>query len=96
MTAYAIPSPLAVRMEPASIVAPIDSALPRNAFTVAVEDWYQSCLDYDAPITSRVVGNVDRILAVLDDCGVKGTFFVQGRVAETFPDARQLARRGRT
>jgi polysaccharide deacetylase family protein (PEP-CTERM system associated) len=58
---------------------------PRNAFTVDVEDWYQSCVDYDAPITERVVRNVDRIVAVLDDCGIKGTFFVQGKVAEAFP-----------
>jgi polysaccharide deacetylase family protein (PEP-CTERM system associated) len=56
-----------------------------SAFTVDVEDWYQSCVDFDAPITERVVRNVDRVLAVLDDFGVKGTFFVQGRVAETFP-----------
>ena len=55
------------------------------AFTVDVEDWYQSCVDYDAPITERVVRNVHRILAVLDDFGVKATFFVQGKVAETFP-----------
>lgn len=56
-----------------------------SAFTVDVEDWYQSCVDLDAPITERVVRNVDRILEVLDTAGVKGTFFVQGRVAETFP-----------
>jgi polysaccharide deacetylase family protein (PEP-CTERM system associated) len=55
------------------------------AFTIDVEDWYQSCVDYDAPITDRVVGNVERVLAVLDEFGVKATFFVQGRVAETFP-----------
>jgi polysaccharide deacetylase family protein (PEP-CTERM system associated) len=59
---------------------------PRNAFTVDVEDWYQSCVDYDATITERVVRNVDRMLTLLDDCGVKGTFFVQGRVAEAFPE----------
>jgi polysaccharide deacetylase family protein (PEP-CTERM system associated) len=58
---------------------------PQHALTVDVEDWFQSCIDYDAPITERVVRNVDRILAVLDDCAVKATFFVQGRVAETFP-----------
>jgi polysaccharide deacetylase family protein (PEP-CTERM system associated) len=58
---------------------------PQAAFTVDVEDWYQSCVDVEAPITDRVVGNVDRILALLDECRVKGTFFVQGRVAETFP-----------
>jgi polysaccharide deacetylase family protein (PEP-CTERM system associated) len=61
-------------------------SVPRlSAFTVDVEDWYQSCWDLDAPITERVVRNVDRILEVLDAAGVKGTFFVQGRVAETFP-----------
>ena len=50
-----------------------------------VEDWYQSCIDYDAPITERVVRNVDLILGVLDERGIKGTFFIQGKVAETFP-----------
>jgi peptidoglycan-N-acetylglucosamine deacetylase len=46
---------------------------------------YQSCVDYDAPITDRVVRNVERLVAVLDEAQVKATFFVQGRVAETFP-----------
>jgi polysaccharide deacetylase family protein (PEP-CTERM system associated) len=74
-----------LRTEPAALVSPKDPAAPRHAFTVDVEDWYQSCIDYDAPITERVVRNVDRMLEVLDECGVKGTFFVQGKVAETFP-----------
>ena len=68
---------------------------PPSAFTVDVEDWYQSCVDYDAPITDRVVGNTNRILEVLDDFGIKATFFVQGRVAETFPTlVADLAREG--
>ncbi|HET8651928.1 MAG TPA: polysaccharide deacetylase family protein [Gaiellaceae bacterium] len=50
-----------------------------------VEDWYQSCVDFDAPISARVVTNTERVLALLDDVRVKATFFVQGRVAETFP-----------
>jgi polysaccharide deacetylase family protein (PEP-CTERM system associated) len=61
------------------------SRKPLSAFTIDVEDWYQSCVDFDAPITERVVRNVERVLAVLDEFGVKATFFVQGRVAETFP-----------
>jgi polysaccharide deacetylase family protein (PEP-CTERM system associated) len=61
-----------------------------SAFTVDVEDWYQSCIDFDAPITGRVVKNVETIMEVLDECGVKGTFFVQGRVAETFPKLPEL------
>jgi len=59
------------------------------AFTVDVEDWYQSCIDYDAPITERVVNNTERILAILDRHNIKATFFVQGRVAETFPHLLQ-------
>lgn len=67
----------------APLTRPAATAL--SAFTVDVEDWYQSCVDFDAPITERVVRNVDTMLQLLDECRVKGTFFVQGRVAETFP-----------
>ncbi len=63
---------------------------PLCAFTVDVEDWYQSSVDFDAPITERVVRNTERILAILDRRNVKATFFVQGRVAETFPHLLQL------
>lgn len=63
-----------------------EAGRPLHAFTVDVEDWYQSCIDYDAPITDRVVRNVERVLSVLDECRIKGTFFVQGRVAETYPE----------
>lgn len=66
-----------------------ESGNPVCAFTVDVEDWYQSCIDFDAPITERVVKNTERILAILDRRNVKGTFFVQGRVAETFPKLLQ-------
>lgn len=78
---------LSLRTEPVALTPPRDPAQPQHAFTVDVEDWYQSCLDYDAPITERVVRNLDRTLAVLDEARVKGSFFVQGRVAETFPSA---------
>ena len=74
-------------MQPTTSIAltPVAPGRPVHALTVDVEDWFQSCIDYDAPITERVVRNTDRVLAVLDECGVKATFFVQGRVAETFP-----------
>ena len=76
-------------------IDPIDpGGVPRtgarlSAFTVDVEDWYQSCVDIDAQITERVVRNVDRLLGLLDTLQVKGTFFVQGRVAETYPGLMQ-------
>jgi hypothetical protein len=80
-------SELSLRRDPVALTPPADPAQPQHAFTVDVEDWYQSCLDYDAPITERVVRNLERTLAVLDEAQVKGSFFVQGRVAETFPSA---------
>jgi len=52
---------------------------------VDVEDWYQSCVDYDASISERVVRNTETLLGVLEACSVKATFFVQGLVAEAFP-----------
>lgn len=64
---------------------PREAGAPLAAFTIDVEDWYQSCIDFDAPISDRVVRNVERILEVLDEHRVKGTFFVQGLVAEAFP-----------
>jgi len=63
---------------------PTDGA-PVAALTIDVEDWYQSCIDFDAPISERVVRNVDSLLAALAESRVKATFFVQGQVAETFP-----------
>lgn len=77
---------LPVRAERATLIPPVDTNRPRHAFTIDVEDWYQSCVDYHAPITERVVRNVERILALLDECEVRASFFVQGLVAETFPN----------
>ena len=74
-----------VRTEQAPLGPPPANGRPHHAFTVDVEDWYQSCVDYDAPISDRVVRNTESIVHVLDDHGVKGTFFVQGMVAESFP-----------
>jgi polysaccharide deacetylase family protein (PEP-CTERM system associated) len=72
-----------------------DETAVRCAFTVDVEDWYQSTVDFDAPISDRVIRNMDRVRAILDEFGIKGTFFVQGRVAETFPRLiRELAEEG--
>jgi polysaccharide deacetylase family protein (PEP-CTERM system associated) len=57
-----------------------------HAFTVDLEDWYQSSVDVSAPITERVIRNTHILLDFLDEFGVKATFFSQGKVAETFPN----------
>src|SRR5919108_3782087 len=56
-----------------------------HALTVDVEDWPQSTLDWSLPITERAVRNTHRLLGVLREWNVKGTFFVLGLLAEKFP-----------
>jgi polysaccharide deacetylase family protein (PEP-CTERM system associated) len=63
-----------------------------NAFTVDVEEHFQvaalkSAFDVDdwSKQDSRVERNTDRILQILDEEGVKGTFFVLGWVADRVP-----------
>lgn len=64
----------------------------RNAMTIDVEDYFQ--VSAFAPYISRdswperecrVEANVDRILAILDEGGVKATFFTLGWIAERYP-----------
>lgn len=67
------------------------------AFTVDVEEWFQvgAYEDKIAPADwrsceSRVITQMDKLLALLDQKGVKGTFFCLGYVADRHP---QLLRR---
>ena len=69
-----------------------DEAL-RNAFTVDVEDYFHVSAferhvrpeDWER-WPQRVVGNTARLLDLLAEAGVQGTFFVLGWVAERYPD----------
>jgi polysaccharide deacetylase family protein (PEP-CTERM system associated) len=63
-----------------------------NAMTIDVEDYFHvSVFDGVVPrrlwesLESRVCGNTERLLTILDEYGVKGTFFVLGWVAERHP-----------
>lgn len=64
----------------------------RNCLTVDVEEWFHVCgaggpLAFDRwdTLTSRVVETTRDLLGLLDACGVRGTFFVLGWVAERHP-----------
>ncbi|RJG08095.1 DUF3473 domain-containing protein [Noviherbaspirillum cavernae] len=64
----------------------------RNAMTIDVEDYFQvSAFDSHIPRESwpsqpcRVERNIDRILALLDEGGIKATFFTLGWIAERYP-----------
>ncbi len=54
--------------------------------SVDVEDWPQSTWDRTLPISSRAIGNTERMLELLDRAGVRATMFVLGKLAEAFPD----------
>jgi polysaccharide deacetylase family protein (PEP-CTERM system associated) len=58
----------------------------KNAFTIDLEDWGQSTLGPDRPLTPRVVRNTERMLELLRAAHVRATFFVLAKVAEEFPD----------
>lgn len=65
---------------------------PANAMTVDVEDYFQvQALAGRVPrstwegIPARVEANVDTILALFDDAGVKATFFTLGWIAQRHP-----------
>lgn len=55
-------------------------------FSADIEDWQQSVYDFDREVSSRVVRNTSRLLDILAEHKVTGTFFVQGMVAEKFPN----------
>jgi polysaccharide deacetylase family protein (PEP-CTERM system associated) len=73
-----------------------------NAFSVDVEDWYQvsdfeDVVEFSAwdRFESRVVRNTERILALLEESGVRGTFFVLTWNAERYPHlVRKIADAG--
>ena len=73
-----------------------------NAFTVDVEDYFHvaslsSVISRDSWSTreSRVEANTERLLGVLGERGVRGTFFVLGWVAERSPAlVRRIAAAG--
>ncbi len=75
---------------------------PLNAFTIDVEDYFHvAALAPSIPrsrwsdMEYRCEGNVDRLLAMLEEHGVHGTFFILGWVAERSPQlVRKIAAAG--
>ena len=64
----------------------------RNCLTVDVEEWFHVCdakgsLGFDRwdTLPSRVVDTTRDLLDLLDACGVRGTFFVLGWIADRYP-----------
>jgi polysaccharide deacetylase family protein (PEP-CTERM system associated) len=66
-----------------------------HILTVDVEDWAQSTLNHDLPISYRVVANTHALLGLLDEANTRATFFILGKVAEAHPRlAGEIAAQG--
>jgi polysaccharide deacetylase family protein (PEP-CTERM system associated) len=68
-----------------------------HAFTVDLEEWFHGIELAPAswPTTSRLRVGLDRLVTLLDNAGVRATFFVLGAVARSHPEVvRELAEAG--
>jgi polysaccharide deacetylase family protein (PEP-CTERM system associated) len=68
-----------------------------HAISIDVEDWYQVS-DFEEIVEfsawqwyeSRIIANTERVLALLNEAGVRGTFFVLAWNAERHPELPRL------
>jgi polysaccharide deacetylase family protein (PEP-CTERM system associated) len=70
-----------------------------HALTIDLEDWHQlfhrRLTGETIRPTKAVVGATHRLLNMLDEAGVRATFFVVGNIADTYPElVREVAQRG--
>jgi polysaccharide deacetylase family protein (PEP-CTERM system associated) len=57
-----------------------------HGISVDVEDWYQSTIDPNAPLSDRFRSSTGKVLDSLAAGGVRATFFVLGLAAEKDPE----------
>jgi polysaccharide deacetylase family protein (PEP-CTERM system associated) len=63
----------------------VQNSIPPNAISVDVEDWLQSTLDPNLPLTDRFQASTRKVLQAFADANVRGTFFILGLAAEKAP-----------
>jgi polysaccharide deacetylase family protein (PEP-CTERM system associated) len=57
----------------------------KNALTFDVEDWLQSTYIKSAKVRDIVIRQTLKVLQILSDTEIRATFFIQGLIAEAFP-----------
>jgi polysaccharide deacetylase family protein (PEP-CTERM system associated) len=68
---------------------------PLNSMSVDVEDWLQSTIDPNLPLTDRFFRSTQAVLEAFAKRSVKATFFVLGLAAERAPSlVREIASAG--
>ena len=79
-------------MNPAT---PLPGSSIRHAVSVDVEDWYQSTIDPESPLSDRFERSAMKVLETFENHAVRGTFFVLGLAAEKAPSViRSIASAG--
>ena len=74
---------------------PISDQTAHNAIPVDVEDWLQSVVDPEHPLTDRFFASTRTILKTFAAHDVHGTFFVLGLAAEKAPElVREIRQAG--
>jgi polysaccharide deacetylase family protein (PEP-CTERM system associated) len=61
----------------------------KNALTFDVEDWLQSTYIKSAKVRDIVIKQTSKVLEILNDAEIHATFFIQGLIAEAFPQIVQ-------
>jgi polysaccharide deacetylase family protein (PEP-CTERM system associated) len=77
-----------VRVPAAWSAAEATASAVRNVFSVDLEDWYQGLeidMDQWGHYPSRIEAGLELLLQLLDEAGVRATFFVLGWQAERAP-----------
>ena len=73
----------------------VNETKPINAISVDVEDWLQSTIDPELPLTDRFRRSTAAVLEAFAARNVRGTFFVLGLAAEKAPEiVREIQQAG--
>ena len=66
---------------------PIGFKNPSFVLSIDVESWEEANIDCQIPTNPSLVRQVDKVLEILAKHNAKATFFILGKVAQTFPEA---------
>lgn len=66
-------------------IRPIQFKEPSAILSIDVESWEEANIDYQIPTKPSLVRQVDKVLELLAKHNAKATFFILGKVAQTFP-----------
>ncbi|MCI0331540.1 MAG: polysaccharide deacetylase family protein [candidate division Zixibacteria bacterium] len=65
---------------------PLELKKASFVLSIDVESWEEANIDCQIPTKPSLVRQVDKVLELLSRRNAKATFFILGKVAETFPD----------